>query len=932
MAHLVWPLLIELCLLLAVAQAMCWLLARGLGARLEWRAMALGLALPLLLLSPFLFDDTLLAPTGVIAGVLPLPGLPPVRYSHLVQSDTMYQFLPWELEIRHALRQHRLPLWSDLLDGGSSLWNNPQAGVLSPLAMLARPVAIQHFLLAMLALKMLLACEGAWLLARHVGISRASAWMVAAGFTLGGGIMSWALFPHTAALAWVPWLTLGCIRLWRWPRARTIATTAAITAAMLLSGHPETAAAGGLLAGVCGCGLRRRRLHRAMAGAAASGAADGAAGGDASALGEAVAAGGTGAAGGARADGRAGAAGRAGAGGGAGFGRGLGAAVAAALLGFALAAPQLLPFALALPAAERTRDMLALDVSGHQARLLAPRSWFLAPSAALILAPINPRVFGIPYQEPFRGPFDWVDALSGYTGLVAFAGAAVALVASGAIGRRRGRRGRRGSSTSRAVLAILRWRARPWLGFVILSLLLAAGFVPFALLQQAVPVLRLPTYTRLLPVACLALAVAGGFGTDLLLRRRLPAALRARSAVALGLAAAVSLAADRSPYVLLLWGLLAAAALLAPWRRQAAAAMLALALGLDLVPWAQRMLPHGQPALFYPPNTVTSTLARETGVDLAAAGGVGGVGGATASRERAAGGPSGGSEAGGWRAVGISTLVYPSLLPVYGIAEARPDNVLTPAAYLRVLKAAFGFNPTLVNYYASFDRPDHPLLSFLGIRAVVGSVLLPQPRTLVPVPFLGQMASLVFRNPRALPRWFVPAAVEVIDRRALDGWIAGLKDPGRVALFRDELAGAGAVAGARELRVAAPVVGGGAAAAAAAAPGSVRAAQALEAVPGRALLTVPGSGLRLLATSIQGPVGWRARAAGGARLAELTVNGAFLGVLVPAGVSRVELVYRPPGLLAGTALALLALAILIALAAKGREQRGRHQRLVRARA
>jgi hypothetical protein len=866
MAHLVWSLLIELCLLLAAAQAMCWLLARGLGTRLEWRAMALGLALPLLLLWPFLFDDTVLAPTGVIAGVLPLPGLPPVRFSHLVQSDTMYQFLPWELEIRHALRQHRLPLWSDLLDGGSSLWNNPQAGVLSPLAMLARPVAIQHFLLAMLALKMLLACEGAWLLARRVGISRASASLVAAGFTLGGGIMSWALFPHTAALAWVPWLTLGCILLWRRPRARTVATTAAITAAMLLSGHPETAAAGGLLAGVCGCGLRRRRVHSAP-------------------------------------------------GGGVGFGRGLGAAAAAALLGFALAAPQLLPFAYALPAAERTRDMLAIDVSGHHAQLLAPRTWFLAPSAALVLAPINPRVYGLPYQEPFRGPFDWVDALSGYTGLAAFAGAAVALVASTS---------RDGSRTSRAGL---RWRVLPWLGFAILSLVLAAGFVPFTLLQQAVPLLRLPTYIRLLPVACLALAVAGGFGTDLLLRRRLPAALRVRGLVALGLAAAVSLTADRSPYVLLLWGLLAAAALLAPWRRQLAAAVLALALGLDLVPWAQRLLPHGQPALFYPPNVETATLARETGADLTPAGdagGAGGPGGAGASRARPAGGPGGGGEPGRWRAAGISTLVYPSLLPVYGIAEARPDNVLTPAAYLRVLKAAFGFNPTLVNYYASFDNPDHPLLSFLGIRAVVGSVLLPRPRTLVPVPFLGQMASLVFRNPRALPRWFVPAAVEVIDRRALDGWIAGLADPGRVALFRDEVACAGA--GAGELGVTAPGV------ARARAPGSVRAAQVLEAAPGHAVLKVPGNGPRLLATSIQGPVGWRARAAGGAPLAELTVDGAFLGVVVPAGVSRVELTYRPPGLLAGTALGLLALAIVIALVARGREQRGRHERKIQARA
>src|SRR5258708_30621970 len=167
MLHPVLSLTFELCLLLAVAQAGCLFLARGLGVRLEWRSAAVALALPLLFLSPFLLDDTLLAPTGVIAGMLPLHGLPPVRFSHLIQSDTIYQFLPWELEVRHALRAHRLPLWSALLDGGSSPWINPQAGVLWPRALLARAVPLPWFLLAMLALQMLLACEGPWLLSPH---------------------------------------------------------------------------------------------------------------------------------------------------------------------------------------------------------------------------------------------------------------------------------------------------------------------------------------------------------------------------------------------------------------------------------------------------------------------------------------------------------------------------------------------------------------------------------------------------------------------------------------------------------------------------------------------------------------------------------------------------------------------------------------------
>src|SRR4029077_11767323 len=100
---------------------------------------------------------------------------------------------------------------------------------------------IQHLLLGELFLKLLVAFEGTWLLARLAGRSRASSLLAAAGFTLGGGLFAWALFPITATVVWVPWLAAGVIRLFRRPGAWAIVTTAALTGALLLSGHPETA-------------------------------------------------------------------------------------------------------------------------------------------------------------------------------------------------------------------------------------------------------------------------------------------------------------------------------------------------------------------------------------------------------------------------------------------------------------------------------------------------------------------------------------------------------------------------------------------------------------------------------------------------------------------------------------------------------------------
>lgn len=787
--------------------------------------MALGVALPVLLLAPWLLSGDLLAPTGTFDGVLPGLHAASARLTHLVLSDATYQFLPWEIEVRHALRHLRLPLWSDRLDGGSSPWVNPQAAVLSPIAMLARLAPIQHFLLITLALKILVACEGTWLLARRLGRSRLAARLAAGSFSLGGGILAWALFPHSAAAAWTPWLTLGAIAACRRPSARVVATTALLVAAILLAGHPETALAGGLFAAVCGLGLRRH---------GGAGRADRRGGFH-------------------RADWRR------------GLHPGLAAALGAALCGGGLAAPTMVPFLYAVPGSQRARDMLAAGPPAqHHVEVLRPASWFLPASAAFLRAPVSPLAYGLPYGPRFDGPYDWVDGLSGYAGLAAFAGALV------------------------AACAVRDRRLRPFLAFAAGSLLVVSGFFPFAAAIRAVPALWVPAWPRLLPVGCLGIAVAAAFGWDSMLapagaRRRhwpstvpapapapppQPAHLAARrpqpgaTAFHLGLlaaAAAVSLAVDHSAAPLVLWALLAGVPLAARRSATVAALLLASAASLDLVSWSLRLLPHGEPSVFYPPNPLVATLRRETG-------------------------------GGAFRVAGMDRLAYPSLLPVYGLAELRPNDPLAPREQLAVLRLAFGFAPTAANYYASFARVDHPLLSFLNVRAVVGSDCLPPPRGLTPIAEPGGLPFVVFRNDRALPRWFVPSAVDVIAPRRLAAWLSALRDPGRVAVYGTQLGGGAAPGGA----------------------GVPRAARLLAGEAGHLVLAVPGEGRRLLATSLPSPAGWRPTA-GARELPKLTVDGAFLGVVCPPGVTRLALDYVPPGLGTGVGMCAAALAVLAGL-------------------
>ena len=659
-----------LLVLLGAMQGVCWLLALGVGRKLERHVMALGIVLPLLLLFPWIDRTRLLVPADILKRAIPIaPGVA-ATHRHDLLNDAVYQFIPWELEVRHALSDLRLPLWSDDLEGGSSPWINPQAAPVSPIAMPARALPIQHFLLVTLALKILVAFQGTWVLARTVGVSRLSSLLAGAGFAFGGGIMAWALFPHTSTIAWVPWLTAAVIRMFRGGGPVVLSTSAVLTAALLLSGHPEAAALGGVFAAICGMSLARRKT----------------------------------------------------------FLKGFGSATLAALLGFGLAAPHILPFTLYLPHSQRSQETLVRELPPYRAYLQAPWTWFLPGFGRMVLSPVNPRAFGQPYVDEFRGPFNWAESESGYAGLVALAGSFVAL------------------------LAFRKRRSWPFLAFAAMSLLLAAQLIPLAHVIYLLEPLRAVAWPRILLVGSLAIAIAGGMGIDRLLRAR-------KAWVAVILAAALSLAVHADPYVTALWALILAAAFVGRKRPALAAAALALVLVLDLGPWARGHLPDTNPALFFPTSDYMALLKREA------------------------------TDGGPWRVVGEQRMLFPSLLAVYGIADARTHNPLAPMSYLRTLEAAFGFAPTTANYFPAFRGLDHPFLDFLNVRVVTSVEEFPPPRTLERIDGGRFGHYRLYRNPDPLPRWFLPSAAETIRAEEIGRWVSSLKDPRRVAVFDGRAAG-----------------------------------------------------------------------------------------------------------------------------------------------
>jgi hypothetical protein len=788
-----------LALALVLAQTLAWGVARGLHCKLPRAVMALGGGLALAALLPALAGRLLTPVDGPLWTNLPdAPRVADPDFAHGVYNDAVLQLLPWEAEVRRGFAEGHLPLWSDVLDGGSSPWANPQAAVLSPIAMLARLLPLAHFLLGALAVKLLLAAEGTWLLARALGARRASAALAAAGFACGGPIVAWAVFPLSSAAAWSPWLLLGVLRLVRRPTRRHVAVTALVAAALLLSGHPEIAVAEALLAAAFAAAVWRR----------AAGAV-----------------------------------------------RPLAAAAAAAALALGLAACTLVPFALLARHSLRGEHGATAAVAGGA---------FSAPGEARLFAsPLNPWAFGRPFQEPFDGPGNFPIAAGAYLGLVALAGAAAAVAAR----RRR--------------------LAAPLAAIAVAMGLCAAGFYPCRWLLARLPLGGALAVDRFLPAAALPLALLAALGLDALAGRRWRTA-----AAAVAIAAAASLALRHAPPILALWLLVAAGALLLHRHRPTAIALLALATLLDLGSWDRDVLPQGHRDLYFPRTPLIAAIATATAPIPAPApapetGTPPGAHPPSAAAD-AAGGAS--AAQGPWRAVAAGFALYPSLLPMYGVAEVRIDNPLAPAELLLPLGEIFGFRPEGRRYKSGFRHLEHPFLDFLNVRAVVLPAGATPPARFVPVTAAAGLQVLV--NPRALPRFFLPIGADLRPAGDAVAALRDLRDARRVVLQSDAAGGAWQPP-ERAWQ-----------------PAAVRVLHARRGA--LALGLPPATTAQLLATSLPFPAGWRATA-GGTPLRRLVVDTAYLGVVIPPGATRVDLAFAPPGLRAGALASILSAAALLAL-------------------
>ncbi len=178
-------------------------------------------------------------------------------------SDLWHFHVPLKAEYAERLASWELPLWSHRLGTGVPLLAEGQVGALYPpnlllFGLLPLPLALNLSVLTSCAV----AAGGMWVLARDAGARRAGATLAALAFALSGFFICHARHLNMAgAAAWAPWLLWAARRLVRDPGPKPAAAAALCSAMSIFAGHPPVAYANFLVAGSYAAvyGLWRRK-------------------------------------------------------------------------------------------------------------------------------------------------------------------------------------------------------------------------------------------------------------------------------------------------------------------------------------------------------------------------------------------------------------------------------------------------------------------------------------------------------------------------------------------------------------------------------------------------------------------------------------------------------------------------------------------------
>ncbi len=154
-------------------------------------------------------------------------------------SDIAYLVYPWQVEIRRALAERQVPLWTTTINSGQPLLGNGQINVWDPFWMIARlfPLDTSFFVAAFL--KLWVGGLSTFLLARQLDIGRRGAVLAMATFAFSGPMLVW-LGSISGVAAWLPLLLYLSERALARQAIAPFLVIGLVIAFQFFSVHPET--------------------------------------------------------------------------------------------------------------------------------------------------------------------------------------------------------------------------------------------------------------------------------------------------------------------------------------------------------------------------------------------------------------------------------------------------------------------------------------------------------------------------------------------------------------------------------------------------------------------------------------------------------------------------------------------------------------------
>ena len=134
------------------------------------------------------------------------------------------------------------PLWNPYMFGGDPLASSATSSAYHPVTLLSLLLPVGWSLTFTSAAVFLLAGTGSFLFTRDLGCREEAALIGAAGWMYSSFLVLWNQVPLQASGAMLPWVYLGVRRCCRAPGWRSVILLTSAFAALLLAGHPETAA------------------------------------------------------------------------------------------------------------------------------------------------------------------------------------------------------------------------------------------------------------------------------------------------------------------------------------------------------------------------------------------------------------------------------------------------------------------------------------------------------------------------------------------------------------------------------------------------------------------------------------------------------------------------------------------------------------------